>query len=183
MAVKFDIKDQKLTVKPETLLIRAFNDIWKWDKSKTKEKALSLLKYVSFMHDITSDNPHVDDPAKDKEKLCKRDCWKDPNYKLSKEEQELYENAAAWYVELNKTLPWRSLRMIDDKIDQINDHLADKAITDQNFEDQMKAIERIDKLHQSREKVMEIVEKQLKKMRVRGGLERSPLEKGVLKIR
>lgn len=183
MAVKFDIKEGKLTIKAETLAISAFGAIWEWDKSQAKTKALALLKYIFYMGDITSDNSLIEMSEIDRERLAKRDCWKNENYKLSKEEQELFNEGIEWYVGLNRTLPWRSLRVIDKKIDQINAHLDVTTITTENIEDQTKALLQLDKLHQSRESVEEIVQKQLKKMKVRGGLDRSPLEKGMLNIR
>ena len=183
MAVKFDIKDSKLTISASTLSVGAFLAIWEHDKSRGKEKALALLKHVFHMNDITSDNPMIDIPLSDLERISKRDCSKNSEYKLTEEEEELFEDASAWYQTINQRSPWRSLRVVDKKIDQINDHLNDHDINDKNFDDQLKAIERLDKLHLTREKIEELVEKQLKKARTRGGLERSPAEKGLLNIR
>ena len=183
MAVKFDIKDGNLTIKAETLAISAFGAIWEWDKDKSKKKAISLLKFIFYMGDITSDNPFIEMSEKDRERLAKRDCWKDESYKLSKQEQELFDEAIEWYIGLNKTLPWRSLRVLDKKIDEINEHLENVSISDKNLEDITKMMLQVDKLHNTRESLEELVQKQLKKMKVRGGLERSPLEKGMLKIR
>lgn len=183
MAVKFDIKEGKLTIKAETLAISAFGAIWDWDKDKNKVKALALLKYVFYMADITSDNPFIEMSEKDRDRLAKRDCWKNENHKLSKEEQALFNEAVEWYSGLNKTLPWRSLRVLDKKIDQVNDHLESINVNEKNLEDVTKAMLQLDKLHNTREAMEELVQKQLKKMKVRGGLERSPLEKGMLNIR
>jgi hypothetical protein len=183
MSVKFDIKDGKLTVKAETLTVSAFCAIWDWDEDPSKSEAIKLLKYVFYKGDITSDNPLIEMSPKDRDRLAKRDCWKDPHYKLSKEQQKLFNDALQWYVTLNRTLPWRSLRVIDDKIDQINDHLDSTNVTDKNLDEITKSLLHLDKLHASREAVEDLVQKQLKKMKVRGGLERSPLEKGMLNIR
>jgi hypothetical protein len=183
MAVKFDIKDGKLTISAETLSVSAFLDIWDHDKNRDKKKALALLKHVMHLCDMTSNNPLIDISYKDRPAMSRRDCFKDQHYKLTKEEQKLFDNAAAWYIAINKTLPWRSLRVVDNKIDQLNDHLDANAVTTANFEDQMKSIIQVDKLHASRERLEEIVERQLKKTKVRGGLERSPLETGKLNLR
>jgi hypothetical protein len=183
MAVKFDIKEGRLTIKPETLVVSAFSAIWEWDEDPKKTKALPLLKFVFYMSDITSDNPYIEMSEADRERLAKRDCWKDEKYKLSKIEQKLFNDAQAWYETLNQTLPWRSLRTMEKKIDQINSHLDETDITKENIEDQAKTMLMLDKLHQSRENVEDLVQKQLKKMKVRGGLERSPLERGLLNIR
>ena len=183
MAIRFDIKEGRLTIKAETLSISAFNNIWEWDTSKGKVKAIALIKHVFHLCDITSDNQLIDMSEKDRMRLSKRDCWKDDSYKLSPKEQELFDDASRWYTTLNKGLPWRSLRVIEKKIDQINDHLDEQAITAVNLEDTAKTIIQLDKLHQTRDNVEEIVQKQLKKMKVRGGLDRSPLEKGNLNVR
>jgi hypothetical protein len=183
MAVRFDLKEGKLTVKAEVLSISAFLDIWEWDKDKSKIKALPLLKHIMHMADISSDNPLIDTPHNDLERLSKRDCWKDENYKLSKIEMDFFENGINWYIELNKNLPWRSLRVIEKKIDQINNHMDSQTVTDANLESITKTLASLDKLHSTRVSVEEIVEKQLKKMKVRGGLERSPLERGLLSVR
>lgn len=183
MAVEFDIKEGRLTVSADTLTVSAFLAIWEYDKVKTKKKALAMLKHVFHLNDITTKNPLIDSPLNDRERLSKRDCFGNEKYKLTSEEQLLFKNASEWYTELNRRLPWRSLRVVEKKIDQINDHLEDNDISNDNFDDQMKAIEKMDKLHASRDRIEDMVEKQLKKTKVRGGLERSPLEKGMLNIR
>jgi len=183
MAVRFDIKEGKLTVKAETLSVSAFLDIWEWDKDKNKKKALALLKHIFHLNDITSDNPFIDMSETDRERLSKRDCWKDEDYKLSKEEKIFFENGSQWYTTLNMNLPWRSLRVVEKKIDQINTHMDNQVVTDANLEAITKTLGHLDKLHATRESIEELVQKQLKKMKVRGGLERSPLEKGMLAVR
>jgi hypothetical protein len=69
--------------------VGAFLAIWEHDKSRGKEKALALLKHVFHMKDITSDNPMIDIPLSDLERISKRDCFKNSKYKLTEEEDEL----------------------------------------------------------------------------------------------
>ncbi|WP_194977164.1 hypothetical protein [Aquiflexum lacus] len=57
------------------------------------------------MKDITSDNPMIDIPLSDLERISKRDCFKNSEYKLTEEEDELFEDALAWYQIINQRSP------------------------------------------------------------------------------
>ncbi|RPA68560.1 hypothetical protein EF405_08215 [Cyclobacteriaceae bacterium YHN15] len=87
------------------LSVGAFLAIWEHDKSRGKKKALALLKHIFHMMDITSDNPMIDIPPSDLERISKRDCFKNSENKLTEEEDELFEDASAWYQTINQRSP------------------------------------------------------------------------------
>ena len=49
-----DLKNSRVVISPEALLIPEFQKIWEKDKSKDKEKALKELSYVYFICDYKS---------------------------------------------------------------------------------------------------------------------------------
>lgn len=51
----FKLENKNLTISEEALTLRAFSRIWKRDKSKDKNKAISELSYLFFMYDPRSD--------------------------------------------------------------------------------------------------------------------------------
>lgn len=47
--------EYRITLSPEALLLRAFSDLWKRDRTEDKEKALQEVGYIYFMYDPRSD--------------------------------------------------------------------------------------------------------------------------------
>ena len=50
----FDLVEDKVEIKPESLLIYPFSEIWKRDKSKDKSKAFKEITYIWFYSDFDS---------------------------------------------------------------------------------------------------------------------------------
>lgn len=75
----FDYSNYKVILKPDSVVIPPFIDIWQRDKTKGKHKATKELSYVYFVCDFKS--PYsiysdIDRPAKVKEDFIKDKDWK-----------------------------------------------------------------------------------------------------------
>ena len=180
--IAFDIEHGNLTVNAETLLISAFSDIWEFDKSRRKEKAIKMLKFVFYIADITQKNPFNDSHHDQKEELAKRDAFRDAKYKFTKKEDDLIKTAIAWYEELNFNPLSRMLDQINKDIDSITYQLSQTTITTDNMSSRIKLMGEINKMVESKEKLEDAVKRSLAKAKVRGDMSSSPAEKGLLKL-
>lgn len=180
--IEFNIQDGRLIVDPKVLTIRAFEEIWDWDKSKAKTKATSLLKYIFFMNDITTRNPYKDAAESELEKLAKRDAFKNEKYKLSEEEEHFFEQGSEFYIEANKDCVYRMSHIIQTKIDQLINHLETEKVNGSNFKGQLDMVRNISALLQAKEQAEAAVEKARKEKKIRGGVKTSPAEKGMLQL-
>lgn len=160
--IQFDLHDDKVQVDAASLLVQEFQDIWYWDKTKTKEKATRLLTFVYFFCDV--DSPFANAPKSDKEGLC----WKQARMpeSISKEEQDMLNAACDRYLSCNETAEKRFLLAWDDKLDQLRQLVIDtnpkiKEITTKNGEIKFntntailtKIMTELDKLQDAKEKL------------------------------
>lgn len=94
----FDLKNRRVTVAPQTLLIPEFKDIWDADTSEHKEVAMNELAYVYYISDYKS--PYLSSLTPDLvAQTVAKDFMKDANY----EPNELIMKAIAKYKELQLT--------------------------------------------------------------------------------
>jgi hypothetical protein len=179
--INFNIKDSKLIIDAETLTVSAFNDIWMFDTTKTKNKASNMLVYVYHMCDIRKENPFRDLPYHQKNEMSRRNAFGNKDYKFSEKEKQLIDRALAWYEVLNKSSVLRISMSIDKKLDQISEYLDQKEIkTDEDLEAQAKVMAQIDKVLTSKKRTDEFVINELEKSKIKAGSELSPLAKGLL---
>lgn len=79
MKTLFDLKDRKVIVSAEALLIPEFKDIYSRDKSKDKAKAIQQLSYVYFIADYKS--PYVSSLSPDAlKRVVGKDFMKKEDY-------------------------------------------------------------------------------------------------------
>jgi len=100
-----DLKGQKLTIKPEALIIPEINKIWESDKTPDKSKAVLYLKYIY----ITTDPRSVYLKSYGKreiDKIARRELGIRQSWKVTKD----VEAAQKKYKELKYT---QSLRALD----------------------------------------------------------------------
>ncbi len=79
MAGLFDYVNYKVVLKPDSVVIPPFIDIWERDKTKGKHKATKELSYVYFICDFKSPYSIYSDedrPSKVKEDFIKDSKWK-----------------------------------------------------------------------------------------------------------
>lgn len=65
----FRYEGYKITISEEALILKPFKDIWKRDKSSTKDKAIQELGFVYFMEDPRSDYQYIVDREARKESI------------------------------------------------------------------------------------------------------------------
>ncbi len=184
--VGFTIENGKLAIEPEVLTVSAFKRIWDFDKSTKKEKAHNLITYVFTMCDLTQKNPFVDVPIMQKEQVCKKNAFGNPNHKFSKQEQDLIDEAFLWYNSLSETTLLRLAEGINMKIDQITEYLNredQKVDTDAKLERAIGNMAKIDKLLDAKQKTDKYVRQEFEKIKSQGGLKKSPLQKGLINKR
>lgn len=117
--IKFDIEGSKVIISPETLTIKAFRDIWDYDKSPDKELASRMLTFVYHFMDL--DSPFAGADYKERYELCRAENGLPKD--MSEEESKLLEEACRMYDEehLNDSAEKRFLRIWDEKIDQLRE--------------------------------------------------------------
>lgn len=79
MAKIFDLVDNQVVVKPESLLIYPFSEIWARDKSKDKNKAFKEITYIWFYTDF--DSVFYEYEESNRHKTICEDVIMDKNYK------------------------------------------------------------------------------------------------------
>lgn len=63
------LEGYKLTIEPEILTLKPFSELWKRDKSSTKNKAIQELSYIYFIADPRSDYQYITDEEARKEAI------------------------------------------------------------------------------------------------------------------
>ncbi len=112
MKTLFDLKDRKVIVSAEALLIPEFKDIYSRDKSKDKAKAIQQLSYVYFIADYKS--PYVSSLSPDAlKRVVGKDFMKDEGY----EPDSKVSAAIDKYKELQRT---PSMLLLDASIQTVH---------------------------------------------------------------
>ena len=112
MKTLFDLKDRKVIVSAETLLIPEFKDIYSRDTSKDKAKAIQQLSYVYFIADYKS--PYVSSLSPDAlKRVVGKDFMKDEGY----EPDSKVSAAIDKYKELQRT---PSMLLLDASIQTVH---------------------------------------------------------------
>lgn len=84
-----DLKDSKIIVAPECLVIEPFKSIWEKDKTKDKTQAFNIIKYTWYYASFKS--PFFQHNNSDRHKLIVDHIIKDSTFKVTKEVQECIE--------------------------------------------------------------------------------------------
>jgi len=177
----FMIKDNRVIVDERILTVPAFNNIW--EHFEDKNIASKFLMFIFAMNDITQDNPYLEVPYYEKEPVIKLSLFGNKDYAFTKEEEILVREGQKWFNKLNEDSPWRSLCTLNQKIDQLNKHLAGKKMTEKNYDSQSKTLLNIEKLLKSRENIQKMVYREVEKARAKGDMQRSPIELGLITYR
>jgi hypothetical protein len=182
--IRFTIKGSKVTIEPRYLTIEAFAAIWEFDKGKDKRKATKMFAYVFFVSDLTSENPYIDMAPANRDAMARQNCFGKKDYKFSKEEAVLIENACTWYEMLSENQTLRAYRIICDSIDTLSNKInKENNVEEPNVENISEWTSKQVKLIMDREKMHSIVKKEESKTIAKGDKLSSPMEKNLLKIR
>jgi len=177
--------------------VTAFRDIWNHDKSKDKKAANEMLRYVFFVSDITIRNTYRDIMDFTERSLAaKYEVYGDKSKKFTLAQQKLVDEAIKSYNLVNTTESERALYTIDVQVKKIREKLATQepkfeentnettGIT--SFTSNVKLIKEaansITDLLKIRDSIHKMIIGEAALTKTRGGMARSPMEKGVFNI-
>jgi hypothetical protein len=162
----FDLKDNQVVIKPESLLIYPFSELWKRDKSKTKESATKDIKYVWFYCDF--DSPYFNYEDDERALLIKEQVLEDTKYKTD----ELVNKSIERYKELHLTPSMRMLDAAYTAIFKMDKYFKDIDFDNDDIDKVQKAIIAMPKMIQSINESKELCKKeQAATERVKGNAE------------
>jgi len=101
----FDIVSGEIVVDPSRLIIPEFKKLWQRDKSKDKHSVMKELAYITFLFDLSADNPYRGYTEYERDSVLKKDLFDNVNW----EPDELVEDAIAKFKKLMETTNTRVL--------------------------------------------------------------------------
>lgn len=117
--ISFEMKDGRLQMTEQFLMIPQFVDIWERDKSKTKDHANKLLFYIYLMCDLSESCPTKDLDQSMKDSECRFLAFKAKNYQFNQEDLQYVQDAMDAYILFNETAEERILKVYDKKLDEV----------------------------------------------------------------
>lgn len=119
--LKFTLKEGRVIVDPNILLIEEFNNILSHGKkAKQEDVALRMLLYVFYCCDLSADNPMRDLDYRQKPEQAFNTAFRAlKKDKFSAQEEDLVNAAISAYNMFNENAAERAVLAIDEKIDQI----------------------------------------------------------------
>jgi hypothetical protein len=157
----FNLKNNKVIIDPDKLIIPEFKSIWERDKSKDKENAFKELTYVYMLVDFKS--PYQAYPEDIREIKIKEDLFKDKNWKPD----DLIKSACKKYYELIETPTLRMLNSARIAVEKLSNYFK---VSNPNDKSYTANLEKLGKIIESLDKLEEKVKKeQTSETKVRGG--------------
>jgi hypothetical protein len=101
----FDIISGEVVIDPSRLIIPEFKQLWTRDKTKDKRHATNELAYITFLFDLSADNPYRGYPEYERAFVLKKDLFNNPNW----EPDEDVEGAITKFKKLMETTNTRVL--------------------------------------------------------------------------
>lgn len=114
----FDLKDKKLVIKVQDLMLPDFRILYKKDKSRTKEDALELFLYIHIVSQLDPKAPYAKSDPTQVRRLAKSFIFKDSDYRFSSNKLIKDEKLLDLIIELyadTYTTPARALELSFDK--------------------------------------------------------------------
>ena len=71
----FDIVSGEIIIDPSRLIIPEFNKLWTRDKTKSKSTALKEISYITFLYDLSADNPYRGYTEYERKDILKKDLF------------------------------------------------------------------------------------------------------------
>jgi hypothetical protein len=160
----FDLIDNKVIIKPESLLIVPFSEIWKGDKSKHKEKANKDITFIWFFCDF--DSPYFNYEESERANLIKDQVLEDSKYEIT----SLIQKAIDRYKELNLSPSMRMLDSAYSAIFKMDNYFKNIDFENDDIDKVTRAITNMPKMIQAINEAKELCKKeQSTSERVRGG--------------
>jgi len=110
-----DLKDSKIIVAPECLVIEPFKSVWEKDKSKDKTYAFNVIKYTWYYASFKS--PFFQHGNIDRHKLIMDHIIKDDKFKTSKELEECINT----YEKIHTTPAMKLFRAVQESISKMEE--------------------------------------------------------------
>ena len=110
-----DLKDSKIIVAPECLVIEPFKSVWEKDKSKDKTYAFNVIKYTWYFASFKS--PFFQHSNADRHKLIMDHIIKDDKFKVTKE----VEDSIELYSKINTTPSMKLFRAVQESIGKMEE--------------------------------------------------------------
>ena len=110
-----DLKDSKIIIAPECLVIEPFKSIWEKDKSKDKTYAFNVIKYTWYYASFKS--PFFQHSNADRHKLIMDHIIKDDKFKVTKE----VEDSIELYSKINTTPSMKLFRAVQESIGKMEE--------------------------------------------------------------
>lgn len=110
-----DLKDSKIVVAPECLVIEPFKSVWEKDKSKDKTYAFNVIKYTWYFASFKS--PFFQHGNTDRHKLIMDHIIKDDKFKVIKEVEDCIE----LYLKIYTTPSMKLFRAVQESIGKMEE--------------------------------------------------------------
>ena len=101
----FDISSGEVIVDPSRVIIPEFKKLWSRDKSKDKSKVMKEIAYITFLFDLSADNPYRGFSEYERDIVLKKDLFNDVNW----EPDNLVKDAIVKFQRLMETTNVRVL--------------------------------------------------------------------------
>ena len=150
----FDLIDNQIQIKPESLLIYPFSEIWKRDKSKDKSKAFKEISYIWFYSDF--DSPFYEHTEVQKHKAICEEILKDDSYKPD----SFIKEGLIAYKKLSTTPSMRMLESVYELIYKMDEYFKTVDFEEDDIDKITKAIINMPKLIESINQAKELCKKE-----------------------
>jgi hypothetical protein len=160
----FDLVNNVVIIKPETLNIKPFKALWLADKTKDKSNATKDIHYIWYFTDF--DSPYFEYDDLEKTKLIKEQILEDIKYKPSKEVLD----AIRVYQELNNTPTIQLLEAANGAIFKMKEYFKDIDFSEDDIDKVSRAVTNMPKMIEAINKAKELCRKEkAETTRNRGG--------------
>lgn len=194
MALTFEIRKERVVLKPEFYLFKEFTDILDWDKSPAKVRAHKMLRFIYLLCDITEDCPLKDVAATKRESDALFYAYNSRDYAFTRKELELVNAGIACYKKYSENAEERLLNEFDEKTaslrvalektmpETVKNSLNGVVTFTSNSDIITKALKELDSVKRMKGTVIAAIKKDAMTQRVRGQVVLSPLSKGLVDL-
>lgn len=194
MALSFEVRKERIVLKPEFYLFKEFTDILDWDKSPAKVRAHKMLRFIYLLCDITEDCPLKDVAANKRESEALFYAYGSRDYAFTSKELELVNAGVECYKKYSENAEERLLNEFDDKTTLLRKELekaTPETVTNMlngvttfasNSDIITKALKELDSVKRMKGTVIAAIKKDAMTQRVRGQVVLSPLSKGMVEL-
>ena len=161
-----DLKDSKIIVAPECLVIEPFKSVWEKDKSKDKTYAFNVIKYTWYFASFKS--PFFQHSNTDRSKLILDHIIKDDKFKITRE----LEDCIAVYEKIHTTPSMKLFKAVQESIGKMEEFFKTAEYNEDSITKIQKAIIDMPKMQEAVQAALDNCNKESSKGdKVRGDAE------------